>query len=63
MKTISKPMLVYRPEELAQLLGVGRNSIYRLLRSGKIRSIKIGTHYLVTKDAVDAFLGVAKNDA
>lgn len=48
--------LIYKPEDLIQLLNVGRNTVYELLRSGQIRSVKVGKCYLIPKSAVSEFL-------
>ena len=48
--------LTLRVEELMPILGVGRNSAYELVRSGQIRSIRIGRQLRVPKDAVLNFL-------
>lgn len=48
--------LTLKPEELVPLLGIGRNGIYSLLRTGEIRSLKIGRKILVPVTAVDEFL-------
>lgn len=48
--------LVYKPNDLMTLLGIGRNTAYELLRSGQIRAIKVGRSYLIPKDAVTAYL-------
>ena len=37
--------LVLRVDDLMPVLGIGRNSAYELVRSGQIRSIKVGTQY------------------
>ena len=34
--------LTLRVEDLMPILGIGRNTAYELVRSGKIRSIRIG---------------------
>ena len=39
--------MIYRPAELMRVLGLGRNTVYMLLRSGRIRSVKIGRRYLI----------------
>ena len=52
--------LTLRVEELMPILGVGRNTAYELVRSGRIRSIRVGRQLLVPKDAVLEFLS-AKN--
>ena len=48
--------LTLRVEELMPILGVGRNTAYELVRSGQIRSIRIGRQLRVPKDAVLNFL-------
>ena len=48
--------LIYKPEALIRLLNVGRNTVYELLRSGQIRSVKVGKCYLIPKAAVSEFL-------
>lgn len=45
------------PEEAAEALGVGRTTIYELLASGRIASIRVGRRRLVPIWAIDAFLG------
>ncbi len=44
--------LTLRVEELIPILGIGRNTAYELVRSGQIRSIRIGRQLRVPKDAV-----------
>lgn len=34
--------LLLRPEEAAELTGLGRTTIYELMRSGELRSINVG---------------------
>jgi excisionase family DNA binding protein len=34
--------LLYRPKEAAQMLGIGRDKLYDLMRSGRLRSVKDG---------------------
>ena len=54
--------LALRVEDLMPILGIGRNTAYELVRSGQIRSIRVGRKIRVPKDAVAAFLGES-NDA
>ena len=49
--------LALRVEDLMPILGIGRNTAYELVRSGQIRSIRVGRKIRVPKDAVAAFLG------
>ena len=44
--------LVLHVEDLMPILGIGRNTAYELVRSGQIRSIKIGRQIRVPRDAV-----------
>lgn len=48
--------LVLTPEMLAQILMLGRNTTYELLRNGEIESIRIGRQYRITKDALLEYL-------
>ena len=48
--------LTLRVEELMPVLGIGRNTAYELVRSGHIRSVKVGRQLRVPKDAVAEFL-------
>jgi excisionase family DNA binding protein len=36
------PVLLVRPEDAAIALGIGRTKVYQLMRSGALRSVKIG---------------------
>ena len=45
-----------KPEEVAPLLGIGRNGVYALIKTGDLRSIKVGRKILVPLSAVDEFL-------
>lgn len=48
--------LTLRVEDLVPILGIGRNTAYELVRSGQIRSIRIGRQLRVPKDALQTFL-------
>ena len=48
--------LTLRVEDLMPILGIGRNTAYELVRSGQIKSIRIGRQIRVPKDAVEHFL-------
>ena len=45
-----------RVEDLMPLLGIGRNTAYELIRSGQIRSIRIGRQIRIPRDALLDFL-------
>ena len=48
--------LALRVEDLMPLLGIGRNTAYELVRSGQIRSIKVGKQIRIPKDALREYL-------
>ena len=48
--------LALRVEDLMPILGIGRNTAYELVRSGQIRSIRIGRKIRIPRDAVAEFL-------
>ncbi|WP_293909869.1 helix-turn-helix domain-containing protein [Deinococcus sp.] len=48
--------LTYKPEELPPMLGIGRNGIYGLIHSGKLRSIRVGRKFVVPSSAIEEFL-------
>ena len=48
--------LTLRVEDLMSILGIGRNTAYELVRSGKIRSIRIGRQLRIPKDAIQDYL-------
>lgn len=48
--------LTLRVEDLMPILGIGRNTAYELVRSGQIKSIRIGRKIRIPKAEVLAFL-------
>ena len=40
----------------AQLLGIGKNSAYELVRAGRLRSVKVGRRLVVPRREVEDFL-------
>ena len=48
-------------EEVADLLGVNYQLIYRLVRSGELRAARIGRVYRVAQADLDAYLEQAKS--
>lgn len=45
-----------RVEDSMPILGIGRNTAYELIRSGQIRSIRIGRQIRIPRDALLEFL-------
>lgn len=53
---------VLMPEEAQSILGVGRNTIYKLLSSGALKSLKIGKLYRIPKKYLMEYLYPCYND-
>ena len=43
-------------EEIQQMLRIGKNAVYQLLKDGAIKSIKVGKRYVVPKKYIIDFL-------
>ena len=48
--------LVLRVDDLMPVLDIGRNTAYELIRSGQIRSVRVGRKLRIPKQAVEEFL-------
>jgi excisionase family DNA binding protein len=46
----------YNPDAFAKVVGLGRTTVYELIRRGEIRSIKIGRRRLIPAVEVDRLL-------
>lgn len=47
---------VLLPEECMSVLSVGKNTIYDLLQTGKLKSIRVGKQYRIPKKCLQIFL-------
>ena len=56
MGLIVEPPRCLCVEDAARLLNVGRSTVYALIRSGRLRSIKIGRRRLVPRASLDALI-------
>jgi excisionase family DNA binding protein len=45
-----------RPAKAAEMLGVCRDTVYELMRSGRLRSVKVGRARLIPLAAIGQFL-------
>ena len=50
--------IVLTPAEAMDVLGVGKNTMYRLLNSGQLPAVRIGRSWRIKKDALDALLSI-----
>jgi excisionase family DNA binding protein len=48
--------LLFRPEEAATVLGLGRTKVYELMASGALRSVKVGGARRVSATALTDFV-------
>lgn len=58
--SFDKLPLTLRVEDLMPILGIGRNTAYELVRSGKIKGIQIGKQIRIPKAEVQRFLKQGK---
>ncbi len=50
------PRKAYTIEEAAEVLGVGRNAVMRLIEEGRLRVVRCGKRVIIPVVAVDDFL-------
>lgn len=55
--------LMYRPAEAAHVLGMGRTAIFALIKSGRLRSIKLGGARFISADALLAFVSELEQES
>jgi excisionase family DNA binding protein len=48
---------VLTPQDLIAFLPIGRNAVYDALKTQKIKSVRVGQKFLITKSALREFLG------
>lgn len=48
--------LLYKPEEAAQVLGLGRSKVFQLMAAGQIESVVIGRSRRVPRESLLAFV-------
>jgi excisionase family DNA binding protein len=51
---------VVQVEDIQNMLCIGRNVAYRILKEGKIKTIKVGKRYIIPKKSVIEFLESAE---
>lgn len=55
--------LLYRPKEACAVLGIGRDKLYDLLRSGRLDSLKDGGARFITADSLRAYIALLQSEA
>jgi len=56
-RTGSPIRLLYRVEEAAEVLGLGKSTIYKLLASGELKSVKVGRSCRIAAQELLEFIG------
>ena len=56
VKTLGDYGDILTPKELQDILGVGRCSVYKLLSTGAIKSVRVGTMYRIPKAYITDFM-------
>ncbi len=56
-------MKAYTVEQVADMLHIGRDKVYYLLRTGQLRSIKIGKSRRITAKHLAEFIASLEEDA
>lgn len=46
----------YRPDEVAELLGISLASVYRRIQDGTFPAIQVGSVYRIKREAIDSLL-------
>jgi excisionase family DNA binding protein len=54
---------VLRVDEAALALGIGRSLVYDLIRSGRLRSFKVGSRRLIPAAAIDEAIATLTEEA
>ena len=53
---VRNPLQAYTVEQVAKMLHVGRDKVYYLLRTGQLRSLKIGNLRRITEQQLGEFI-------
>jgi excisionase family DNA binding protein len=56
MSAEEMPPLLFTPEEVARLLGIGRAKVYELIRTRDLRSVKVGCSRRISAQALRQYV-------
>jgi excisionase family DNA binding protein len=57
------PKALYRVSEAMEVLGMSRNAIYELIRSGRLRSVKEGRSRRIPESAITDYVALLEREA
>ena len=60
---MSAHVQAYTVEQVAKMLHIGRDKVYQLLRTGQLRSIKIGKLRRITEEHLAEFVASVEDQA
>ncbi|MFJ5519191.1 helix-turn-helix domain-containing protein [Streptomyces griseoluteus] len=65
MSTVAEPaeQLLYRPEEAAKALRIGRSMVYEEIRLGRLQTVRIGRRRLVPPEYIAQYVELLKREA
>ena len=64
LKKTDAEVEVFTVGELMEVLNIGRNTAYKLLKEGTIKSFRFGKRYIIPKQSVVLFLKtIVENDS
>lgn len=52
---------IFTPLDIMDILGIGKNSAYALLNSGKLRGFRVGRSWRITAEALEEFMSENRN--
>lgn len=53
---LSSDQLLYRPEEAARVLGIGRSRLFTLLKGGELTSVQIGRSRRIPRESLEGYV-------
>ncbi|MFE2886306.1 helix-turn-helix domain-containing protein [Streptomyces sp. NPDC059272] len=59
----SAEQVLYRPEEAAIVLRIGRSMVYEEIRLGRLQTVRIGRRRLVPPDYIAEYIELLKREA
>ncbi|MFF4294809.1 helix-turn-helix domain-containing protein [Streptomyces vinaceus] len=59
----STDQILYKPEEAATVLRIGRSMLYEQIRLGRLRSVTIGRRRLVPPEYVAEYIALLKRES
>lgn len=63
MQTTTTPRIAYGINQAVEATSVGRSLLYEEIKSGKLKSFKLGSRTLIAADELHAWIDAYKNQA